>query len=179
MGENKSIQILIHILGKRTQSRTHLFVTLNLGVDKGSQNVRCERQVDVDELGLLMQAIQGEVIPQLHGYDRVFLLKEQELSDQEEGAKHLQQEKTAFLPIPAIQTYQKPKTGSSWTHLLQEELPSPSRRLLLPTAPAVTCCQRASNKCGGKQTRSPCGTAGSSDFPKNRPPFQPKSSLQT
>lgn len=88
MGENKSIQILIRILGKRTQSRPHLFVTLNLGVDKGSQNVRCERQVDVDELGLLMQAIQGEVIPQLHGYDRVFLLKEQELSDQEEGAKH-------------------------------------------------------------------------------------------
>lgn len=35
-GENKYIQILIHILGKRTQStRTHLFVTLDLGVDKG------------------------------------------------------------------------------------------------------------------------------------------------
>lgn len=66
----------IRIWGKRTQSRTHLFVTLNLGVDKGPQNVRCERQVDVDELCLLMQAVQGEVIPQLHGYDRVFLLKE-------------------------------------------------------------------------------------------------------
>lgn len=98
MGENKSIQILIRILGNMTQSRTHLFVTLNLGVDKGPQNVRCERQVDVDELCLLMQAIQGEVIPQLHGYDRVFLLKEEELGDQEEGAKHLQQEKTAFPP---------------------------------------------------------------------------------
>lgn len=82
-------------------------MTLNLGVDKGSQNVRCERQVDVDELGLLMQAIQREVIPQLHGYDRVFLLKEQDLSDQEEGAKHLQQEKTAFLLIPAIQMHTK------------------------------------------------------------------------
>lgn len=115
MDENKSIQILIRILGKRTQSRTHLFVTLNLGVDKGPQNVRCERQVDVDELRLLMQAIQGEVIPQLHGYDRVFLLKEEELSDQEEGGRKEKQEKTAFLPIPAIQTHtKKPKKGSSF-----------------------------------------------------------------
>lgn len=47
--------------------RTHLFVTLDLGVDKGPQNVRCERQIDVDKLCLLMQAIQREVIPQLHG----------------------------------------------------------------------------------------------------------------
>lgn len=115
MDENKSIQILIRILGKRTQSRTHLFVTLNLGVDKGPQNVRCERQVDVDELCLLMQAIQGEVIPQLHGYDRVFLLKEEELSNQEEGGRKEKQEKTAFLPIPAIQTHtKKPKKGRSF-----------------------------------------------------------------
>lgn len=92
---------------KTTQSRTHLFVTLNLGVDKGPQNVRCERQVDVNELCLLMQAIQGEVIPQLHGYDRVFLLKEEELSDQEGGGRKEKQEKTAFLPIPAIQTHTK------------------------------------------------------------------------
>lgn len=47
--------------------RTHLFVTLDLGVDKGPQNVRRERQIDVDKLCLLMQAIQREVIPQLHG----------------------------------------------------------------------------------------------------------------
>lgn len=67
-GENKYIQIVIHILGKRTQpGRAHLFVTLDLGVDKGSQNVRRERQIDVDKLCLLMQAIQREVIPQLHG----------------------------------------------------------------------------------------------------------------
>lgn len=42
-------------------------MTLDLGVDKGPQNVRCERQIDVDKLCLLMQAIQREVIPQLHG----------------------------------------------------------------------------------------------------------------
>lgn len=54
-GENKYIQILTHILGKRMQSRkTHLFVTLDLGVDKGPQNVRSERQIDVDKLCLLM-----------------------------------------------------------------------------------------------------------------------------
>lgn len=132
MSENKSIQILICILGERIQSRTHLFVTLNLRVDKGPQNVRCERQVDVDELCLLMQAIQGEVIPQLHGYDRVFLLKEEELSDQEEGGgRKEKQEKTAFLPIPAIQTHTK-NLKQFHSHLIQQELPL----LLLPTAPA-------------------------------------------
>jgi len=68
MGENKYIQTLIDILRKRTQSRrTDLFVTLDLGVDKGPQNVRRERQIDVDKLCLLMQAVQREVIPQLHG----------------------------------------------------------------------------------------------------------------
>lgn len=69
--------------------------------------MRCERQVDVDELCLLMQAVQGEVIPQLHGYDGVFLLKEGKISDQEEDGKKEKQEKTAFLPIPAIQTHTK------------------------------------------------------------------------
>lgn len=74
--------------------------------------MRCERQIDVDKLCLLMQAIQREVIAQLHGQDSVFLLKEEELSEihcQEEGAKevHLQQEKTAFLTTLAIQTHTK------------------------------------------------------------------------
>lgn len=122
-------------------------MTLNLGVDKGPQNVRCERQVDVDELCLLMQAVQGEVIPQLHGYDGVFLLKEEELSDQEEGGRKEKQEKTAFLPIPAIQTHTKTLKRQflnlfDMTGIALSIIQTAASQLL-----QMTCCLRASNKC--------------------------------
>lgn len=164
MGENKSIQILIGILRKRTQSRTHLFVTLNLGVDKGPQNVRCERQVDVDELCLLMQAVQREVIPQLHGYDRVFLLKEEELSDQEEGGRTEKQEKTAFLPIPEIQTQ---------IRLIQQKFPFS----IMQTA----ACH---SSCTGRAAREPVTSAEENHqwvaqiSQSTGYPFQPKTFLQ-
>lgn len=52
----------------------HLSVSLHLGVDKGPQDVGGDGQVGEDQLGLLMEAEQGEVVPQLHGLDGVLLL---------------------------------------------------------------------------------------------------------
>lgn len=49
-------------------------MSLDLGVDKSPQNVGCDWKVDEDELGLLMKAEQGEVVPQLHCLDGVLLL---------------------------------------------------------------------------------------------------------
>ena len=54
-------------------------MTLNLGVDESPQDVRCERKVDVDQLSLLVQAVEGEEVPQLHGQDRVLLLRKKSL----------------------------------------------------------------------------------------------------
>lgn len=54
--------------------RSHLSVSLDLGVNEGPQNVGCDRKVDEDELCLLMKAEQGEVVTQLHGLNGVFLL---------------------------------------------------------------------------------------------------------
>lgn len=66
-GENKSVQNFHCCFGKKGIGQgTHLFVALDLGIDKGPQYVRCERQIDMDELCLLVQAIQREVIPKLH-----------------------------------------------------------------------------------------------------------------
>lgn len=53
----------------------HLLVPLDLGVHEGPQDVRGERQVDMDELCLLVQAVQGEVVSELHGLDHVLLLQ--------------------------------------------------------------------------------------------------------
>lgn len=48
---------------------------LDLGVHEGPQDVRGERQVDVDELRLLVQAVQGEVVSEFHNLDHVLLLQ--------------------------------------------------------------------------------------------------------
>lgn len=52
----------------------HLSVSLDLGVHKSSKNVGGDRKVDEDELRLLVKAEEGEVVPQLHGLDGIFLL---------------------------------------------------------------------------------------------------------
>lgn len=52
----------------------HLFVPLDLGVDEGPEDVGSEGQVGVDQLRLLVQAVQGEGVPQLHRLDRALLL---------------------------------------------------------------------------------------------------------
>lgn len=52
----------------------HLFVALDLGVDKSPQDVGCDGKVDEDQLRLLMEAEEREVVPQLHRLDGVFLL---------------------------------------------------------------------------------------------------------
>lgn len=52
----------------------HLLVPLDLGVHEGPQDVRGERQVDVDELRLLVQAVEGEVVSEFHSLDHVLLL---------------------------------------------------------------------------------------------------------
>lgn len=57
----------------------HLLVPLDLGVDEGPQDVGGERQVRVHQLHLLVQAVQGEVVPELHRLDRVLLLQSKEL----------------------------------------------------------------------------------------------------
>ena len=57
---------------------THLLVPLDLRVDKGTENVGRERQVDVDQLHLLVQTVQGEVAPELHGLDGILLLQKKE-----------------------------------------------------------------------------------------------------
>lgn len=53
---------------------SHLFVSLDLGVNESPQNVGCDGKVDEDQLRLLMEAEEREVVPQLHGLDGVFLL---------------------------------------------------------------------------------------------------------
>lgn len=57
-----------------TPNLTHLSVSLHLRVDKGPQDMCGDRQVREDQLGLLMEAEQGEVVPQLHGLDGILLL---------------------------------------------------------------------------------------------------------
>lgn len=59
----------------------HLLVPLDLGVHEGPQDVRGERQVDMDELRLLVQAVQGEVVSELHGLDHVLLLQAESRSE--------------------------------------------------------------------------------------------------
>lgn len=54
--------------------RSHLSVSLDLGVNESPQNVGCDWKVDEDELCLLMKAEQGEVVTQLHGLNGVLLL---------------------------------------------------------------------------------------------------------
>lgn len=54
--------------------RSHLSVSLDLGVNKSPQNVGCDGKVDEDKLRLLMKAEQGEVVTQLHRLNGVFLL---------------------------------------------------------------------------------------------------------
>ena len=49
-------------------------MSLDLGLDKGPQDVVGHGQVGEDELGLLVEAEQGEVVAQFHGLDSVFLL---------------------------------------------------------------------------------------------------------
>lgn len=56
----------------------HLSVSLDLGVHKCPQNVGCDWKVDEDELCLLMKAEQGEVVPQLHRLNGIFLLLTEE-----------------------------------------------------------------------------------------------------
>jgi hypothetical protein len=53
-------------------------VSLDLGLDKGPQDVVGHRQVGEDELSLLVEAEQGEVVSQFHGLDSVFLLCSEE-----------------------------------------------------------------------------------------------------
>lgn len=53
---------------------TYLLMALDLGVDKSPQDVRCERQVDVHQLSLLVQAVEREVITQLHCQNCILLL---------------------------------------------------------------------------------------------------------
>lgn len=48
---------------------------LDLGVDEGPEDVGGEGQVRVDQLRLLVQAVQREVIPKLHRLDGVLLLR--------------------------------------------------------------------------------------------------------
>lgn len=52
----------------------HLFVALDLGVDKSPQDVGRDGKVDEDQLRLLMKAEEREVVSQLHRLDGVFLL---------------------------------------------------------------------------------------------------------
>lgn len=54
----------------------HLFVSLDLGVDKSPQDVGRDGKIDEDQLRLLMEAEEREVVPQLHRLDGVFLLSE-------------------------------------------------------------------------------------------------------
>lgn len=56
----------------------HLLVPLDLGVDEGPEDVGGEGQVRVDQLRLLVQAVQREVIPKLHRLDGVLLLRSRE-----------------------------------------------------------------------------------------------------
>lgn len=49
-------------------------MSLDLGVNKSPQNVGRDREVDEDELCLLVEAEQGEVVTQLHGLNGVLLL---------------------------------------------------------------------------------------------------------
>lgn len=49
-------------------------MSLHLGVNKSSQDVRRDWKVGEDKLRLLMKAEQGEVVPQLHGLNGTFLL---------------------------------------------------------------------------------------------------------
>lgn len=52
----------------------HLLVALDLGVDEGPEEVGGEGQAGVDQLRLLVQAVQGEGVPQLRRLDRALLL---------------------------------------------------------------------------------------------------------
>lgn len=52
-------------------------MSLHLGVDKSSQDVRCDWKVREDKLCFLVKAEQGEVVAQLHGLNSVFLLLEE------------------------------------------------------------------------------------------------------
>jgi hypothetical protein len=58
----------------RGAGRAHLLVALDVRVDEGPEDVRGEGQVGVDQLRLLVQAVQGEVVPELHAVDHVLLL---------------------------------------------------------------------------------------------------------
>lgn len=60
----------------------HLFVSLDLGVDKSPQDVGRDGKIYEDQLRLLMEAEEREVVPQLHRLDGVFLLLET-------GKKHI------------------------------------------------------------------------------------------
>lgn len=65
--QNKTKKPFSHI-------QPHLCMSLDLGVNKSPQNVGCDWKVDEDELGLLMEAEQGEVVAQLHCLDGILLL---------------------------------------------------------------------------------------------------------
>lgn len=58
---------------------THLLVPLDLRVDEGPEDVGGEGQVDMDQLRLLVQAVQREVVPKLHRLNRVLLLQRKRL----------------------------------------------------------------------------------------------------
>lgn len=58
----------------------HLLVPLDLGVHEGPQDVRGERQVDMDKLSLLVQTVQGEVVSEFHSLDHVLLLQAEKRS---------------------------------------------------------------------------------------------------
>lgn len=49
-------------------------MSLDLGVNKGAQNVGSDWKVGEDKLRLLMKAEEREVVPQLHGLNGTFLL---------------------------------------------------------------------------------------------------------
>lgn len=59
---------------KFPHKQSHLFVCLDLGVNESPQDVGCNGKVDEDKLCLLVKAEQGEVVPQLHCLDGIFLL---------------------------------------------------------------------------------------------------------
>lgn len=56
----------------------HLFVSLDLGVDKSPQDVGRDGKIYEDQLRLLVEAEEREVVPQLHRLDGVLLLLETE-----------------------------------------------------------------------------------------------------
>lgn len=56
----------------------HLFVSLDLGVDKSPEDVGRDGKIYEDQLRLLMEAEKREVVSQLHRLDGVFLLLETE-----------------------------------------------------------------------------------------------------